>query len=107
MEVSGQLHASAALPPEEEEPHTPWIRGWVGTRTSLDAVAKRKYPHHYFYRESIPGRPTRSLVFIRTDLTPSPEKMSLCPKKHHAMKMYLVAEMMRIFAQIGNEKRDF
>jgi hypothetical protein len=30
MEVSGQLHAPAALPPGKEPPGTHWIGGWVG-----------------------------------------------------------------------------
>jgi hypothetical protein len=33
--MSGQLHASAALPPS-----TNWIRGWMGVGTVLDAVEK-------------------------------------------------------------------
>jgi hypothetical protein len=37
MELSGQLHASAALPPD-----TYWIGGLVGPRFSLDAVEKWK-----------------------------------------------------------------
>jgi hypothetical protein len=36
MEVSGQLHAPAALPPRERAPGTYWIEGWVGPRASLD-----------------------------------------------------------------------
>jgi hypothetical protein len=44
MEVSGQLHAPAALPPRERNPGTHWIGGWVGTRAVLDAVVKRKIP---------------------------------------------------------------
>jgi hypothetical protein len=30
MEVSGQLWASATLPPEERAPFTHWIGGWLG-----------------------------------------------------------------------------
>jgi hypothetical protein len=43
MEVSGQLHAPAALPPGRA-PGTNWIGGWVGPRAVLDAVVKRKIP---------------------------------------------------------------
>jgi hypothetical protein len=43
MEVSGQLHAPAALP-LGRAPGTHWIRGWVGPRTVLNAVVKRKIP---------------------------------------------------------------
>jgi hypothetical protein len=41
MEVSGQLHASAALPPEKAA-GIHWIDGWVGPRAGLEAVEKRK-----------------------------------------------------------------
>jgi hypothetical protein len=44
MEVSGELHAPAALTPGEEPPGTNWIGGWVGPRAVLDAVLKRKIP---------------------------------------------------------------
>jgi hypothetical protein len=37
MEVSGQLHAPAVLPPGKE-PDTHWKGGWVGLRVVLDAV---------------------------------------------------------------------
>jgi hypothetical protein len=30
MEVSGQLHGPAALPPRERAPDTHWLRDWVG-----------------------------------------------------------------------------
>jgi hypothetical protein len=41
MEVSGQFHAPAALPPGERVPDTHWIGSWVDPRVSLDAVEKR------------------------------------------------------------------
>jgi hypothetical protein len=44
MEVSGQLHAPDALPPEKEPPGTHWIGDWVGPRAGLDVVSKRKIP---------------------------------------------------------------
>jgi hypothetical protein len=40
MEGSGQLHASATLPPEGKVSGTHWTGGWVGPRVSLDAVEK-------------------------------------------------------------------
>jgi hypothetical protein len=41
MEVSGQLHVLAALPPGKE----PLVSiGWVGPRAVLEAVVKRKIP---------------------------------------------------------------
>jgi len=41
MEVSGQLHGPAALPPGKSH-STPWKGGWVGPRAGMDEVAKRK-----------------------------------------------------------------
>jgi hypothetical protein len=56
MEVSGQLHAPAALPPGKELLiPIGWIRGWVGPRAVLDAVVKRKIPSPC--RESNPRIP--------------------------------------------------
>jgi hypothetical protein len=51
MEVSGQLHASAALP-LGQSPGTHWIGAWVGPRAVLNAVVKRKILH---CRESSSG----------------------------------------------------
>jgi hypothetical protein len=44
MEVKGQLHTPAALPPGKRAPDTHWIGGWVGPRAVLDAEVKRKIP---------------------------------------------------------------
>jgi hypothetical protein len=41
MEVSSQLHAPAALS-QGKEPRFPLEINWVGPRTGLDAVEKRK-----------------------------------------------------------------
>jgi hypothetical protein len=35
-------HPDRALPPGERAPGTHWMGGWVGTRTGLDAEARRK-----------------------------------------------------------------
>jgi hypothetical protein len=43
MEVSGQLHTPAALPPGKQPHGTHWIGGWVGPITGLDDVEKRKF----------------------------------------------------------------
>jgi len=43
MEMSGQLHAPAALTLKRNF-GTHFIGDWVGTRVGLDAVAKRKCP---------------------------------------------------------------
>jgi hypothetical protein len=42
MEVSGQLHAPANLPPRKEATSIHWIGGWVNPRACLDAVEKGK-----------------------------------------------------------------
>jgi hypothetical protein len=66
MKVSGQLHASAALPPGKEPPGTYWIGDWVIPRAGLVAVKKRKILP---CRESNPGRPARSPVSILIELS--------------------------------------
>jgi hypothetical protein len=58
MEVSGHLHAPAALPPMERATGTHWMGDWVGPRAGLDTVSKRKVPSPR--RESNPDRPARS-----------------------------------------------
>jgi len=42
MEVSSHIYDPADLPPGKEHRDNHWIGGWVGRRTSLDEVAKRK-----------------------------------------------------------------
>jgi hypothetical protein len=59
MEVSGQLHALAALP-QGKSPWYPLDRRLGGPRTVLDAVVKRKIPSHR--RESKPRTPIVQLV---------------------------------------------
>jgi hypothetical protein len=61
MEVSGQLHVPAVLPPGKE-PLVP-IGGWVGPRAVLDAVVKRKIPTSH--RESNPRTPIAQSVAQR------------------------------------------
>jgi hypothetical protein len=43
MEVGGQLHSPAALPPEKKS-RFPLDRSWMETRAGLDRVVKRKIP---------------------------------------------------------------
>jgi hypothetical protein len=44
MEVRGQLHAPAALPPRERTPDTHLIGGWLALRAVLDMVVEREIP---------------------------------------------------------------
>jgi hypothetical protein len=67
MEMSGQLHALATLPPGIQPPHTQWIGVLVGPQTGLDCMEKGQIS--CLYRESNPGRPARSLVVIPTELS--------------------------------------
>jgi hypothetical protein len=62
MEVSGQLHEQAALPPAKA-PDTHWIGGWVGPRAVLEVVVKRKIPSPR--QESNPRTPIVQLVAHR------------------------------------------
>jgi hypothetical protein len=59
MEVSGQLHAPAALPPGKG-PGTYWIGGWVGPRAGQDAMEKRKFLSLPGLELPPLGRPARS-----------------------------------------------
>jgi hypothetical protein len=73
MEVSGQLDAPAALLPGKEAPISIGLEAWLGTRSGLDAVVKRKNLRPF--RELNPGRPARSLVAVLTELPRLPIKM--------------------------------
>jgi hypothetical protein len=78
MEVSGQLHASVALPPRERAPGTHWIGGWMGPRAGLDTVSKRKTPSSC--RESNPDHPIGQSIASRyTDRA----IRALSNKSHH------------------------
>ena len=48
MEVSGQLHAPAALPPGKNL-ITHWIGSWVGPSAGMDVKEKEELP--YLYRD--------------------------------------------------------
>jgi hypothetical protein len=67
MEVSGQLHDPAALPPRKERaPDTHWIGGWVGPRAVLEAVVKIKIPNPH--REENPRTPiVQPIAYRYTD----------------------------------------
>jgi hypothetical protein len=52
--------------PRERASSTHWIGGWVGTRTGLDMVVKKKNPCPC--QESNPGHPAHSLVTILAEL---------------------------------------
>jgi hypothetical protein len=61
MQVSGQLHDPAVLPPAKQPPPVTHLTGgWVGSRTDLDPVEKSLLN---------PGRPVRSLDIISTELS--------------------------------------
>jgi hypothetical protein len=66
MEVSGRGHAPAAYP-WASVPASRWIGGWVGPRTCLDALARRKISCPC--REMKHSRPARSLVTILIELS--------------------------------------
>jgi hypothetical protein len=59
MEVSGQLHVSAALPPGKAR-STHWIGIWVGSIAGLVAVGKRKI-----------SCPYRTLSYLAPNRTPA------------------------------------
>jgi len=88
MEVSGHIHASAALTPKKEHPGTRWIGGWVGSRARLDTVRKRKIPSPR--RESNPRTPIFQLEqinwpagdFAAVQVKGLKEKHGLCLRLH-------------------------
>jgi hypothetical protein len=51
MEMSGQLHAPAALAPGASETGIHYIEGWVGPRVGLDVMENKNFS---LYRESNP-----------------------------------------------------
>jgi hypothetical protein len=67
MEVSGQLHTLATLPPDSLTA-THWIGGWVGPRLGLDAVEKTFIPLPQIEPRFL-SCPVRSIVIIPTDLS--------------------------------------
>jgi hypothetical protein len=42
IEVSGEVHILAALPPQGVCPWCYWIGDWMGSRADMDAVVKRE-----------------------------------------------------------------
>jgi hypothetical protein len=64
MEVSGQLHAPAALPPGKSS-GTHFIGGWVDPRASLEDLEKRKFFTLPGIELRTIGRPARSQSLSR------------------------------------------
>jgi hypothetical protein len=60
MEVTGQLHALAALLLGKEPPSIHWIGGWMGLRAGLDMVSKSKIPSPYW--DSNPDHPIIQVI---------------------------------------------
>jgi hypothetical protein len=66
MEVSGQLHAMIALPPEKERPLYPLHWRLVGPQNRSGHIGEEEKSHYYPYRESNPGRPIRRVPYLST-----------------------------------------
>jgi hypothetical protein len=62
MEVNGQLHAQAALPPAERDPSYPLDRGLGGSQIQSGLGGKEKKSHEDSCRDSNLYRPAHSLV---------------------------------------------
>jgi hypothetical protein len=60
---------SSRFTPRERAPGTHWIAGWVGPRTGMDTVRKRKIPTTRRY--SNPDRPARRQSLYRLSYTGS------------------------------------
>jgi hypothetical protein len=65
MEVSGQLHASAALPPRERGPDTHCIGVWVDHIAGHDDLEKRIFLSLPGFELRPLGRPARSQSLYR------------------------------------------
>jgi hypothetical protein len=61
----GKLNVPAALPPEEKPPSTHWIGDWMGSRTCLVDVEKRKFLTIPALELRPLGRPARSQSLYR------------------------------------------
>jgi hypothetical protein len=68
MEVSGYLHAPAALPHPGKYSGTDWIGGWMGPEAGLDALKKIKISCCLVGIRT-PDRPACSLGSIPTKLS--------------------------------------
>jgi hypothetical protein len=65
LEVSGQLHAHAALPTGKKAPSNYWVGGWVDPSAGLHDVEKRKFLTLPGLELRLLGRPARSLSLYR------------------------------------------
>jgi len=95
MEVSGQLHAPAAVSPGKN-PGTYWVGGWVDPSAGLDVFGRTEESF------AVTGlwttyRSTLSLFYVPATLFRLPViffgcnkkvriKLSVCPDKHHTLK---------------------
>jgi hypothetical protein len=63
--LTSALGEWSTLPPGERAPGAHWIGGWVGPRTGLDAVEKRKFLTLPRLELRLLGRPARSQSLYR------------------------------------------
>jgi hypothetical protein len=61
-ECAWSASGPGSFTPGETAPVNQWLRGWVGTRSDLDAVEKRRI---LLRRESKPGHRGRSVLLYR------------------------------------------
>jgi len=64
MEVGGQLHDPGRFTPRERAPGSHWIGDWVGTRASLDAGVKSKFPIRCQDSKPRPSSPQPSAILL-------------------------------------------
>jgi hypothetical protein len=65
MEVSGQLNTLGRFIPGERAPGAPWIGGWVGPKTGLDDVERKKILPLSVLELRPLGRPARTQSLYR------------------------------------------
>jgi hypothetical protein len=92
MEVSGQLHAPAALSPSERVPGAHYIRKRLGPRAGLDAVGEENNPS--LCQESNLGGPCRSPVTILNVISQFRQHPLIHPSSNATMLQSKLASAM-------------
>jgi hypothetical protein len=102
LEVSGQIHAAAAIPPGERVPSTHWIGGWVGPRAGLDYMEKWKFLPPPGLELWLLYRPARSQSLYRPWYTGSlrghgGENKYLCPSQESDLSLWAHSHFTDLF----------
>jgi hypothetical protein len=104
--VSGQLHDPAVYP-RGKGPGTHWIGGWVGSKTGLDDVEKRKFltpkceVHSSTKKEPLHAlRSNRSAIVTSRNDKP----YTTCTRPQHTLRHAVIRCKWQRLANVGLEK---